>query len=112
MRLGLGAEAHINPWKEIVMQRKPHTFAVLLASVLLLANTMTFAAPSAKKYQVTGKIIELNDRMIVVQTVKGDERWEIERSADTKVEGELKVGAKVTIEYRLVATSAEGKAEN
>ena len=53
----------------------------------------------------------LTDKMIVVQTVKGDERWEIERSADTKVTGDLKVGAKVTIEYRMVANTAEVKPE-
>lgn len=93
------------------MQRVLRAFAVLFVSVILLSSTFTFASPSAKKYQVTGKVIELTDKMIVVQTVKGDERWEIERSADTKVEGELKVGAKVTIEYRMIATSAEVKAD-
>jgi hypothetical protein len=83
---------------------------IFALSVALFSSTNAFAAV-AKKYQVTGKIIEVTDKMIVVQTVKGDERWEIERSADTKVEGDLKVGAKVTIEYRMVATSAEVKPE-
>jgi cell division protein FtsL len=93
-----------------------HRFATTLAS-LALAITLLFsasfvsAAPAAKKYQVTGKITELTDTTIVVQTTKGDERWEIERSADMKVEGELKVGAKVTIEYRMVAKSVEVKPE-
>ncbi len=91
------------------MHRVLRALAVVVVSVILLSSTFTFAA--AKKYQVTGKIIELTDKVIVVQTVKGDERWEIERSADTKVEGELKVGAKVTIEYRMVATNAEVKTE-
>ena len=38
-------------------------------------------------------------------------RWEIERTADVKVEGELKVGAKVTIEYRMVVQTVEVKPE-
>jgi len=84
---------------------------LIIAIVTLCLISTTFAAPSAKKYQVTGKVIDLTDKTIVVQTVKGDERWEIERSADMKVEGDLKVGAKVTIEYRMVATSAEVKPE-
>jgi hypothetical protein len=45
--------------------------------------------------------------MITVQ--KGQERWEIARTADTKVTGDLKVGAKVTIEYRMTAASVEVK---
>ena len=84
----------------------------LLALALCIAlSVSSMASAAAKKYQVTGKIIELTDKMIVVQTVKGDERWEIDRTADTKVTGELKVGAKVTIEYRMVAASAEVKPE-
>jgi hypothetical protein len=91
------------------MQRISRFLAVAIVSLCLISTT--FAAPSAKKYQVTGKIIELTDKAIVVQTTKGDERWEIERSADMKVEGDLKVGAKVTIEYRMVGVSAEVKAD-
>ena len=52
-------------------------------------------------------MLELTDDIIVVQ--KGKEKWEIARSADTKVTGELKVGAKVTIEYRMSAASVEAK---
>ena len=84
---------------------------LIISIVTLCLISTTFAAPSAKKYQVTAKVIDLTDKTIVVQTVKGDERWEIERSADMKVEGDLKVGAKVTIKYRMVATSAEVKPE-
>ena len=86
-----------------------HRLTAFALTIFLLVST-TFAAP-AKKYQVTGKVIELNDKTIVVQTVKGDERWEIERTADMKVEGDLKVGAKVTIEYRMVAQNVEVKSE-
>ncbi|MEO7300878.1 MAG: hypothetical protein ABI042_20115 [Verrucomicrobiota bacterium] len=60
-----------------------------------------------KTYQVTGPILEVNAKMIVVQ--KGDERWEIARDEATKNKGDLKVGEKVTIHYRMTATSVETK---
>jgi hypothetical protein len=51
----------------------------------------------AKSYQVTGPVLEVAATRIVVQ--KGDEKWEIARNPQTKVTGDLKVGAKVTIYY-------------
>ncbi len=79
--------------------------AVTLLSVSLFAST-SFAA-GVKTYQVTGPVLEVRDDAIVVQ--KGKEKWEIARAADTKVKGDLKVGAKVTIEYRMTATTVEAK---
>jgi hypothetical protein len=78
------------------------------AAVLALALSAgtAFAAPT-KTYQVTGPVLEVKDDVIVVQ--KGKEKWEIARTPDTKVTGELKVGAKVTIEYRMSATTVEVK---
>jgi cytochrome c1 len=64
---------------------------------------------SAWAYQVTGPVLEVTDSKIVVQ--KGKEKWEIARTADTKVSGDLKVGAKVTIEYTMAAKSVEVKGE-
>jgi hypothetical protein len=46
--------------------------------------------------------------MIAVQ--KGKDRWEVARDAGTKVTGDLKVGSKVTIKYRMVATTVDVKA--
>ncbi len=66
-------------------------------------------ASSAWGYQVTGPVLELTDTKIVVQ--KGKEKWEIARTPDTKVSGDLKVGAKVTVEYTMTAKSVEAKAE-
>jgi len=51
----------------------------------------------------------LNEKTIVVQ--KGDERWEVARDERTRVDGQLKVGEKVTIHYRIVAVSVEVKTE-
>jgi hypothetical protein len=60
-----------------------------------------------KEYQVTGPVIEINDQSIVVQ--KGSEKWEIARSAGTKLQGTPKVGDKVTVYYTMTATSIEAK---
>ena len=84
--------------------------AVVLASVALavLFSTAVILA-AAKTYQVTGPVLEVSDTMIAVQ--KGKDRWEIARDASTKVTGDLKVGSKVTIEYRMTATAVDVKAE-
>jgi hypothetical protein len=73
--------------------------------MIILVSLALAAAP--KSYQVTGPILELKDDMIVVEKAK--ERWEIARDKETKVKGDLKVGAKVTVEYRMTATSIEAK---
>jgi hypothetical protein len=80
-----------------------------LALVLVLAALATpaFAAPP-KTYQVTGPVLEVTADTITVQ--KGNDKWEIARTADTKVTGELKKGEKVTIEYRMTAATIEVKA--
>ena len=76
-----------------------------LALAWLLGGSTLRAAESVNTYQVTGPILELTDKKIVVQ--KGDEKWELARDANTKVQGDLKVGAKVTIHYRMTATKVE-----
>jgi len=81
---------------------------IALAGVLFL-TIPAIAAPQAKTYQVTGPVLELTDTTIVVQ--KGEEKWQVARDKGTKVTGELKVGAKVTIHYRCVAVDVEVKAE-
>jgi ribosomal 50S subunit-recycling heat shock protein len=79
----------------------------ILASLVFASSTLLAAAP--KTYQVTGPVLEVTDSMIAVQ--KGKERWEIARDANTKVAGDLKVGAKVTIEYSMTAATVEVKAD-
>ena len=80
----------------------------MLVILVLILVVPTFAdAATVKTYQVTGPVLEVNDSMIVVQ--KGKDRWEIARDKDTSVTGDLKVGNKVTIEYRMTATKVEVK---
>jgi len=88
------------------MRVRKLSLAALLSLGLLFS---TWALAATKTYQVTGPVLEVSDTMIAVQ--KGKDRWEIARDASTKVTGDLKVGAKVTIEYRMTATSVEVKAE-
>lgn len=75
--------------------------AVLLVAPMALAATKT--------YQVTGPVAEVRDDAIVVE--KGKEKWEIARDANTKVKGDLKKGAKVTVEYRMSASEIEVKGD-
>jgi hypothetical protein len=79
---------------------------LFVVCAIVLAASLSFAA-GPKTYQVTGPVLELKNDLIVVQ--KGSERWEIGRGADTKVTGELKVGSKVTIEYKMTASTVEVK---
>ncbi|HEY1433973.1 MAG TPA: hypothetical protein VGG65_01280 [Thermoanaerobaculia bacterium] len=80
----------------------------IAALVLAAMLTAIPAVAATKTYQVTGPVLEVNDTMIAVQ--KGKDRWEIARDASTKVTGDLKVGSKVTIEYRMIATTVDAKA--
>ena len=67
----------------------------------------TAKAADAKSYQVTGPVLEVTATTITVQ--KGSDKWEISRDKDTKLNGDVKVGSKVTIYYRMVATEVEIK---
>ena len=80
---------------------------ILPTLALALALSAPLAYGATKTYQVTGPVLEVTDSMIAVQ--KGKDRWEIARDASTKVTGDLKVGSKVTIEYRMSAASVEVK---
>jgi hypothetical protein len=81
-----------------------------IAISTLLALTLALSLQAAvKTYQVTGPVLELRADAIVVQ--KGADRWEIARDGATKIIGDLKVGSKVTIEYRMTATIVTVKTE-
>ena len=83
-----------------------HLFASTLIASMLLGASLASAA-DAKTYQVTGPVLEVTPTIITVQ--KGDDKWQIARTKETKVTGDLKVGAKVTIYYRMVAAEVEVK---
>jgi hypothetical protein len=88
-----------------MINRLAATFVMVALAAALLVAPASAAAP--KTYQVTGPVVELNADTIVV--MKGKDRWEIARDATTKVTGDLKVGSKVTITYRMSATAIDVK---
>ncbi len=80
---------------------------MMMGLVLCGAICASAFAASPKTYQVTGDVLQVSDTVIVVQ--KGDEKWEIERTSDTKIEGTVKVGQKVTVHYTMTAKSIDAK---
>ncbi|OLB01992.1 MAG: hypothetical protein AUH08_04515 [Verrucomicrobia bacterium 13_2_20CM_54_12] len=86
---------------------KTKTAVSLIAAANFILCGIAFAA-GAKTYEVTGTVLETTPTKIVVQ--KGAERWEIDLDPQTKVRGELKVGAKVTITYTMSAAKVDAGA--
>lgn len=84
---------------------KKYWLAFICGGALLTA--MSLEAADSKTYQVTGPVLQLTPTTITVQ--KGEEKWELARTASTKVKGDLKVGSRVTIYYSMVATEVEVK---
>ncbi|HSS38992.1 MAG TPA: hypothetical protein VLT58_09495 [Polyangia bacterium] len=85
-----------------------HSIMTFVSALLLGATVAAGPARAADKtYQVTGPVLEVTDTSITVQKAK--EKWQLARTKDTKVTGDLKVGAKVTIMYTMTATSIEAK---
>lgn len=83
---------------------KTPLLTVVFATAFL---TVPAFAGSPGTYQVTGPVLELTDTKIVVQ--KYNEKWELARSPEIKVDGALKVGSKVTITYTMTAKSVTVK---
>jgi hypothetical protein len=78
------------------------------AALAALALATPGLARQPKAYQVTGTVEEVSDDLIVL--VKGGkERFEIARTPDTKVTGNLTKGGSATVEYRMTATTAAEK---
>jgi RNase P/RNase MRP subunit p29 len=73
---------------------------------LFLGITLAIAA-GPKDYQVTGPVLDVTNDTITVE--KDKDKWEIARTKDTKVTGDLKKGSRVTIRYTMTATSVEVK---
>jgi hypothetical protein len=85
--------------------RKSLFVAAIAAGLLAPASAM---AKKVKEYQVTGPVVSVEDNVVTIQ--KDQEKWEIEINSDTKVEGKLKPGEKVTIYYHMIANKVDKKA--
>lgn len=81
------------------------TAIIAVASAILGFSIPAGAAGST--YQVTGPVLEATPTKIVIQ--KDTEKWEIARTADTKITGDVKVGSKVTVQYTMTAATIEVK---
>ena len=84
---------------------KNYFLGLFCGATILIASSLN--AAETKTYQVTGPVLEVTPTSVTVQ--KGDEKWEIARNGKTKITGDLKVGAKVTIYYRMIAEEVEVK---
>jgi hypothetical protein len=82
---------------------------LIVIGVILIVSAFAFARPPKSDYQWTGTVLETDGDHLIVQ--KGDEKWEFAYDKDTKVTGDLKVKAKVTVKYLMKATSIEVKGE-
>jgi hypothetical protein len=93
--------------KQIMKMFHRTLMAGFMGAALMIVRPLN--AAEVKTYQVTGPVLELTATSITVQ--KGEEKWEIARSKETKITGDLKVGSKVTIYYHMVAEEVEVKAK-
>jgi hypothetical protein len=91
------------------MKRYTSTVATLAILASLAFSLIAYAATAtAKKYQVTGTVTTLTDAVITVQKPDGD-KWEINRDPSAAAQSDLKVGAKVTIQYTMTASDIKVK---
>jgi hypothetical protein len=88
-----------------MLNAKTQWFGFVCGAALLISSAAH--AADAKSYQVTGPVLEVTPTVITVQ--KGNDKWEIQRNSNTKITGDLKPGAKVTIYYTMVAAEVEVK---
>ncbi len=83
--------------------------------ILAVAVLVVFSAPAyavdlkTDSFQVTGTVSAVDDTSITV--MKGKERFHITKDAATKVTGDAKVGAKVTVHYKMYAVDIEAKTD-
>ena len=82
------------------------SITVFFLAFMLFAS---FSFAGTTDYQVTGPVLEVTNDSVTVQ--KGKEKWQIARDKDTKINGDLKVGSRVTIHYTMKATGVEVKEE-
>jgi hypothetical protein len=83
----------------------------MMRSMAILAGLLLVVPVAmADKYQKTGTVVDVNDKAVVIATDK-EGNWEFKRDAGTKLEGDVKTGAKVTVHYSMNASKVEAKAD-
>jgi hypothetical protein len=77
--------------------------------VLLVLLASLSAGAATRAILITGPVTDVREDVIVIQ--KGKQQWEIARGPATKVRGELRKGALVTIEVYLSAGTIDVREE-
>jgi hypothetical protein len=80
---------------------------LLCVATLCVFNPIK-AVDDVRTYQVTGSVFEVTPTWIII--TNGEQVWQITRTKDTDISGEIKTGAKVTVAYRMVAASIQVQA--
>jgi hypothetical protein len=78
----------------------------MVFAALMAVLTLTAYAAAAKNYQFTGTVKTVQGTTFTVEK-SAAETWEFTTDATTK--GTPKVGDKVTVRYRMIATDIEAK---
>jgi hypothetical protein len=86
-----------------------HMKKVLFLVFAFMIIAVTASAAGSKTYMLTGTVTDLKGDVFTVQ--KDSAKYEMTRDATAKVNGELKVGSKVTVIYKMTATTIVVTAE-
>ena len=82
------------------------TYVMVLVALLLTLAFVAGGYAATKAYQFTGTVKAVDGSTLTVEKT-AKETWTFDTSKDTK--GAAKVGDKVTVYYKMVATEIEGK---
>jgi hypothetical protein len=82
---------------------------VIFLVFALMIIAVTASAAGSKTYMLSGTITDMKGDVFTVQ--KDNAKYEMTRDAAAKVNGELKVGAKVSVAYKMTATTIVVTAE-
>ena len=82
-------------------------YKLLATSIDLKGARMDTPSSGPRSYQVTGPLVTLNDDVITV--AKDNEQWEMRRNSETKINGQLAIGSRVSVVYKMSAMSIDVK---
>jgi hypothetical protein len=71
---------------------------------------VTASAAGSKTYMLSGTVTDVKGDVFTVQ--KDNAKYEMTRDAAAKVNGEIKVGSKVSVAYKMTATTIVVTAES
>jgi hypothetical protein len=75
---------------------------VIVLACMLILMTVTAGSAGSKNYALDGTVTDIKENVFTIQ--KDNVKYEMTRDADAMVNGELKVGSKVTVIYKMTAT--------